>query len=92
MKAGVACDPGTPHHPTVPDHEAPPEEQADPQWFREPTRREHWLAAGLFVAFGAFFVLLFFVTYGFWFRWVTLGLGLYSVLHGLRHARDARHR
>ena len=44
------------------------------------------------MGFGVFFVLLFFVTYGFWFRWVTLGLGLYSVLHGLRHARDARHR
>lgn len=68
----------------------PPDEQADPLWFREPTRREHWIAAGLFVGFGAFFVLLFFVTYGFWFRWVTLGLGLYSVVHGLRHARDAR--
>jgi hypothetical protein len=72
--------------------DSPPDGEADPQWFREPTRREHWLAAGLFVAFGVFFVLLFFVTYGFWFRWVTLGLGLYSLLHGLRHARDARHR
>jgi hypothetical protein len=65
-------------------------EEADPQWFREPTPREHWIAAALFVGFGVFFVLLFFVTYGFWFRWVTLGLGLYSVVHGLRHAHDAR--
>ena len=69
-----------------------PAEAADPQWFRGPTRREHWLAAALFVAFGVFFVLLFVVTAGFWFRWVTLGLGLYSILHGLRHARDARGR
>lgn len=66
------------------------QDQADPEWFREPTRREHWIAAALFVGFGVFFVLLFYVTYGFWFRWVTLGLGFYSVLHGLRHARSAR--
>ena len=64
-------------------------EAADPAWFRGPSRREHWLAAGLFVAFGVFFVLLFVVTAGWWFRWVTLGLGVYSVLHGLGHARDA---
>ncbi len=63
---------------------------ADATWFREPTRREHRIAAALFVGFGVFFVLLFFVTRGFWFRWVILGLGFYSVLHGLRHARDAR--
>ena len=68
-----------------------PQEQAHPEWFREPTRREHWIAAALFVGFGVFFVLLFFVTYGFWFRWVTLGLGIYSVVHGLGHARRARH-
>ena len=67
-----------------------PQDQANPEWFREPTRREHWIAAALFVGFGVFFVLLFFVTYGFWFRWETLGLGLYSVVHGLCHARDAR--
>ena len=70
----------------------PSDEAADPEWFRGPTRREHWLAAGLFVAFGVFFVLLFVVTAGFWFRWVTLGLGLYSILHGLRHGRDAGRR
>ena len=50
------------------------------------------MAAGLFVGFGVFFVLLFVVTDGFWFRWVTLGLGLYSILHGLRHARTAADR
>jgi hypothetical protein len=65
------------------------DEAADPQWFRGPSRREHWLAAALFVAFGVFFVLLFIVTAGWWFRWVTLALGLYSVVHGLGHARDA---
>ena len=79
----------------MPDSSADPgpsPEVANPQWFREPTRKEHWLAAALFVAFGVFFVLLFVVTAGFWFRWVTLGLGLYSILHGLRHALDARRR
>ena len=65
-------------------------ELADPHWFREPTRREHWMAAGLFIAFGVFFVLLFFLTAGLWFRWVTLGLGVYSIVHGLGHARQAR--
>ena len=74
-----------------PAPDPPPEGEADPQWFRPPTPREHWMAAGLFAGFGIFFVLLFFVTYGFWFRWVTLGLGVYSLMHGLRHARMARH-
>ena len=74
--------------PLVPDETAG--DAADPDWFREPSRREHWLAAGLFVGFGVFFVLLFVVTAGWWFRWVTLGLGIYSVFHGLGHARDAR--
>lgn len=78
---------------TDPVTDLPPDApaEADPEWFREPTAREHWIASALFVGFGVFFVLLFFVTYGFWFRWVTLGLGFYSVLYGLRHARDARH-
>lgn len=72
----------------VPD--APPEAQADPRWFRGPTRREHWIAFALFLGFGLFFGLLFYVTAGWWFRWVTLGLGFYSVLYALRHARRAR--
>ena len=63
------------------DADAHADAHADPEWFREPSRREHWIAAGLFVGFGVFFVLLFFVTAGFWFRWVTLGLGFYSILH-----------
>ena len=64
---------------------------AAPDWFRPPSRRERWMAAGLFVGFGVFFVLLFFVTAGWWFRWVTLGLGLYSVVSGLGHLRHATH-
>jgi hypothetical protein len=81
------------HHqqPANPDPSAPAgiPDAADPRWFRPPSRRERWMAAGLFVGFGVFFVLLFFVTAGFWFRWVTLGLGFYSVLHGLGYARSA---
>jgi fatty acid desaturase len=61
----------------------------DPDWFRAPTRREHWIGAVLFVTFGIFFALLFIVLSGWWFRWVILGLGAVSVLHGLRHARGA---
>jgi hypothetical protein len=71
--------------PPQPVEESTPPELADPESFRDPTPREHWLAAGLFVGFGGFFVLLFFVTAGFWFRWVTLGLGVYSILNGVRH-------
>ena len=83
--------PPQPHDPTATatgaaDGDA---DAADPDWFRPPSRRERWMAAGLFVGFGVFFVLLFVVTNGFWFRWVTLALGLYSILHGLRHARAA---
>lgn len=73
---------------TNPSSDVPPE--ADPRWFREPSRREHWIAFALFLGFGVFFVLLFWVTAGWWFRWVTLALGLYSVVHALGHARHAR--
>ena len=79
---------GRASNPVGPDENAG--DAADPDWFREPSRREHWLAAGLFVGFGVFFVLLFVVTAGWWFRWVTLALGIYSVFHGIGHARDAR--
>ena len=71
----------------------PPEavpEAADPDWFREPTPREHTLAAALFVAFGVFFAALFMVLRGWWFRWVILAIGVLSVLHGLWHAVEAR--
>jgi hypothetical protein len=56
--------------------------------FREPTPREHRIAAALFVGFGIFFILLFKVLLGWWFRWVILSLGFISILHGLNHARD----
>ena len=65
-------------------------EAANPEWFREPTRREHRIAAGVFVGTGVFWIILFFVLAGWWFRWVIIVLGVYSILHGLRHARDAR--
>jgi fatty acid desaturase len=59
------------------------------QWFREPSRREHWIAGALFVGFGIFFLLLFAVQRGWWFAWVVMGLGIISILHGLRHMLDA---
>ena len=74
--------------PVTQQHDEPPE-MSDPNWFREPTRREHWIAAGLFVAFGLFFALLFVVQRGWWFGWVVLALGVISILHGTRHAMDA---
>ncbi len=61
---------------------------ASGDWFREPTRREHGMAAALFVFFGIFFLALFIVVAGWWFRWVIAGLGVYSILHGAGHARD----
>ncbi|MBC8107772.1 MAG: hypothetical protein H7Z14_14365 [Anaerolineae bacterium] len=68
-----------------------PIEHADPDWFRKPTPREHRIAAALFIFFGVFFVLMFFVLSGWWFRWVIVALGVYSTIHGARHARDSRH-
>jgi len=55
-----------------------------------PAPREHAIAAALFVGFGLFFVVLFFVLLGWWFRWVVGGLGVVSVLHGLWHAVESR--
>ena len=46
------------------------------------------MAAGLFIGFGIFFLALFIVIAGWWFRWVIAGLGVYSILHGASHARD----
>jgi hypothetical protein len=60
------------------------------EWFREPTVREHRIAAALFIGFGIFFGLWFFVLSGWWFRWVMIALGVYSMLYGLRHAVDSR--
>ena len=64
--------------------------EAEVQWFRPPTRREHGIAAALFLGFGLFFVLLFVVLAGWWFRWVTLVLSLVSVAYALSHVADAR--
>ena len=66
--------------------DAPANEMSDPSWFRAPSPREHRIAATLFVGFGVFFVLLFLVLSGWWFRWVILMLGGISIVHGLRHA------
>ncbi len=60
-------------------------EQADPDWFRAPTQRERRIASALFVGFGLFFIALFFVLSGWWFRWVILVLAGYSILAGVRH-------
>jgi hypothetical protein len=61
----------------------------DPEaWFRPPTRREHAIAAGLFAGFGLFFLALFVVIEGWWFRWVIAALGVYSLLHAAGHGRD----
>jgi len=48
-------------------------------WFREPSRRERKIAAGLFVGFGIFFFGLAWVQRGWWFAWVILGLGGISI-------------
>jgi fatty acid desaturase len=73
--------------------ESPPEQTPDDptDWFRQPTRREHWIAAALFAGFGLFFIALFVVLAGWWFRWIVLVLGIYSIVHAIGHARDARH-
>lgn len=66
-------------------------EVADPDWFREPNPRERRIAAALFAGFGVFFVMLFLLHRGWWFRWVIFGLGLISLLNALRHLRSTRH-
>jgi hypothetical protein len=64
-------------------------EASSSSWFRQPNRREHCIAAALFVGFGVFFVFLFLLQRGWWFRWVILGLGAISILRGLGHVMDA---
>jgi hypothetical protein len=71
-------------------HDQPQSEIAHPEVFRGPTPREHRIAGGLFVGFAVFFVLLFIVLAGWWFRWVFLALAGYSFLDGVRHWFDAR--
>ena len=63
---------------------------AHPQVFRGPTRREHRIAAGLFLGFAIFFAMLFVVLAGWWFRWVIIALAMYSFLYSFRHWREAR--
>ena len=58
-----------------PDTHSEGRELAEPEWFREPTPREHRIAAGLFIGFGLFFIALFFVQVHWWFRWVILCVG-----------------
>jgi hypothetical protein len=50
------------------------------------------MAAALFVGFGLFFVLLFLIQRGWWFRWVILVLGIVSTLRGLGHLIGAARR
>ena len=75
----------------MPDaQERQPDDPVDHDVFRPPTRREHRIAAGLFVGFAVFFAMLFVVLSGWWFRWVIMGLAVYSFLYGFRHWREAR--
>ena len=69
-----------------------PREAADEQWFRPPTRREHRIAAGLFIGFGLFFFAMFYLGYGWGFRWVILALAVWSLGYGVRHAIDSARR
>jgi len=69
--------------------DSPVDPVADERWFRAPSRKEHLLGAGLLLGFGAFFVMLFVVQRGWWFRWVVLSLGMISLVRGLRHMRQA---
>jgi hypothetical protein len=66
------------------------DELSDPNWFRAPTVRERRIAGALFIGFGAFFIALFIVLSGWWFRWVILGLGGYSMVIGVKHLRGTQ--
>jgi hypothetical protein len=67
----------------------PSPEAADPEWFREPTLRELRMGAGLFIGFGIFFVLMYILYSDSRFRWVLLGLGVISMIRGLKHLVEA---
>jgi Flp pilus assembly protein TadB len=58
--------------------------------FREPTPRERRIAAALFVGFGLFFVMLFVVLAGWWFRWVILALAFISIAYSWNHVQQLR--
>jgi hypothetical protein len=66
----------------------PPPTPHQPDWFREPTPREHKIAAALFLGFGLFFFALSFVWRGVWFGWVIAALGIWSLIVAHRHWRD----
>lgn len=72
------------------DPSEPQHELAHPDGFREPTAREHRVGAAIFLGFSIFFVLFFVFSRGWWFRWVLMGLAMYSFLYALRQWRDAR--
>jgi len=63
------------------------EEEIQSSWFREPSRRERRIAAGLFVGFGIFFGALAWVQRGWWFAWVILGLAGVSIWYAGHQAR-----
>jgi len=63
------------------------EHAEESEWFREPSKRERRIAAGLFVGFGIFFCALAWVQRGWWFAWVILGLGGISLWAAARHAK-----
>jgi hypothetical protein len=72
------------------DRNPSPSQNSDTNWFRPPTRRENRIAAGLFIGFGIFFFILFWIQKNFWFRWVVLALAVGSIWYALRHVLDAR--
>jgi hypothetical protein len=74
------------------NEEKPDPELSDPEWFREPSSREHKIAAGLFGGFGIFFILLFLAERGWGFRWVILGLAVISIWKALWHWTGAAKR
>jgi fatty acid desaturase len=74
----------------VPKDEIDPEELSHPEWFRAPSARERRIAGALFIGFGVFFVALFIVLAGWWFRWVILMLGGYSMVVGFKHLRGMK--
>jgi hypothetical protein len=75
--------------PAEPPNTSDPIGPGHPDWFRPPTRRERIIAGLLFPFFGIFFLLLFVVSNGWWFRWVILAIALYSIYRGLRHLQLA---
>lgn len=59
--------------------------------FRPPTRREHVIAAALFLGFAGFFIAYSFVWRGSWLRWGILAMALWSALYALLHLGKLRH-